>query len=45
MSDAPVMLLDPLPTTFPATVAALHRAAEEVVAPARRPPNEIAHLI
>jgi hypothetical protein len=42
MSHAPVVPLDPLPTTFPATVAALHRVAEEIVAPARKPPNEIA---
>ena len=31
-----------LPTTFPATVAALHRVAEEIIAPARKPDNEIA---
>jgi hypothetical protein len=36
------MNLEPLPTTFPATVAALHRVAEETVAPARKPDNEIA---
>ena len=36
------MNLLPLPTTFPATVAALHRVAEDVVAPARKPDNEIA---
>src|SRR3954469_5666911 len=34
--------LPPLPVTFPATVAALHRVAEDVVAPARKPDNEIA---
>jgi len=34
--------LDPLPTGFAATVASLHRLAEEVVAPARKPENEIA---
>src|SRR5262245_61875503 len=36
------MRLTPLPVTFPATVAALHRVAEEIVAPARKPDNEIA---
>jgi hypothetical protein len=36
------MNLEPLPTTFPATVAALHRVAEETVSPARKPDNEIA---
>lgn len=34
--------LQPLPDGFEATVAALHRVAEEVVAPARKPDNEIA---
>ena len=34
--------LSPLPDRFLATVAALHRVAEEVVAPARKPDNEIA---
>jgi hypothetical protein len=34
--------LSPLPGQFAATVAELHRVAEEVVAPARRPDNEIA---
>lgn len=34
--------LSPLPDGFGATVAALHRVAEEVVAPARKPDNEIA---
>ncbi|MEO8687819.1 MAG: hypothetical protein ABI611_06335 [Solirubrobacteraceae bacterium] len=34
--------LDPLPPTFAATVAALHRVAERIVAPARKPANEIA---
>lgn len=34
--------LSPLPDAFAATVAALHRVAEEVVAPARKPDNEIA---
>src|SRR6478752_2916285 len=36
------MRLSPLPTSFPTTVAALHRVAEEIVAPARKPDNEIA---
>jgi hypothetical protein len=36
------MRLTPLPVSFPATVAALHRVAEEIVAPARKPQNEIA---
>jgi hypothetical protein len=36
------MRLSPLPVSFPATVAALHRVAEEIVAPARKPDNEIA---
>ena len=36
------MVLKPLPRTFKATVAALHRVAEEIVAPARKPDNEIA---
>src|SRR4051794_23328987 len=35
-------MLPRLPTTFPATAAALHRVAEEIVAPARKPDNEIA---
>jgi hypothetical protein len=35
-------LLPPLPDGFRATVAALHRVAEDVVAPARKPDNEIA---
>jgi hypothetical protein len=34
--------LRPLPAGFAAAVAALHRVAEEVVAPARKPDNEIA---
>jgi hypothetical protein len=33
--------LAPLPDGFPAAVAALHRVAEEVLAPARKPDNEI----
>jgi hypothetical protein len=36
------MRLQPLPTGFAAHVTALHRVAEEVVAPARKPDNEIA---
>jgi hypothetical protein len=36
------MNLEPLPPTFQATVSALHRVAEDVVAPARKPDNEIA---
>ena len=34
--------LRPLPRTFPATRDGLHRVAEELVAPARKPHNEIA---
>ena len=34
--------LGTLPAAFAATVAALHRVAEQVVAPARKPDNEIA---
>jgi hypothetical protein len=34
--------LQPLPPDFGATVAALHRVAETIVAPARKPDNEIA---
>jgi hypothetical protein len=33
--------LEPLPTTFAETRAALHKVAEAVVAPARKPENEI----
>jgi hypothetical protein len=36
------MNLEPLPPSFQATVTALHRVAEDVVAPARKPDNEIA---
>ena len=36
------MNLEPLPRTFQATVTALHHVAEDVVAPARKPDNEIA---
>src|SRR3954467_1088351 len=42
MSAPPAVRLSPLPATFAATVAALHRVAEEIVAPARKPDNEIA---
>jgi hypothetical protein len=34
--------LQPLPNEFAAAVSSLHRVAEEVVAPARKPDNEIA---
>lgn len=34
--------LKPLPPDFAVTVTALHRVAEEIVAPARKPDNEIA---
>src|SRR6476619_4058105 len=34
--------LEPLPSTYVSTRDALHRVAEEVVAPARKPHNEIA---
>ena len=33
--------LRPLPSTFPTTVAALHRVAERIVSPARKPDREI----
>jgi hypothetical protein len=36
------MRLSPLPASFATTVAALHRVAEQIVAPARKPDNEIA---
>lgn len=36
------MPLQPLPPRFASTVNALHRVAEEIVAPARKPDNEIA---
>ena len=36
------MELAPLPETFAATRAALHSVAEQIVAPARKPDNEIA---
>ena len=35
-------MLEPLPDSFAATRDALHRVAEEIVAPARKPHNEIA---
>jgi hypothetical protein len=35
-------MLEPLPPSFRATVAALHLVASELVAPARKPQNEIA---
>jgi hypothetical protein len=37
--------LKPLPETFASTRDALHRVAEEVVAPARKPHNEIALVV
>jgi hypothetical protein len=43
--EADVGRLEPLPATFAATRDALHRVAEEIVAPARKPPNEIALTI
>ena len=42
MSPASVPRLLPLPASFRTTVAALHRVAEQIVAPARKPDNEIA---
>jgi hypothetical protein len=36
------MNLEPLPPSFQATVTALHHVAEDVLAPARKPDNEIA---
>src|SRR4051794_36160631 len=42
LSGPGMTTLQPLPASFPATVAALHRVAEEIVAPARKPDNEIA---
>ena len=38
----PKPALKPLPSSFATTVAALHRVAAEIVAPARKPDNEIA---
>jgi hypothetical protein len=40
MDDRPH--LDALPDSFSTTVASLHRVAEQIVAPARKPDNEIA---
>src|SRR6188472_898209 len=40
MDDPP--RLNPLPDSFAATVASLHRVAERIVAPSRKPDNEIA---
>jgi hypothetical protein len=42
MTHDPARPLVSLPATFPATVASLHRVAERVVSPARKPDNEIA---
>jgi hypothetical protein len=42
MNAETTLRLGTLPVAFPATVAALHRVAERVVAPARKPDNEIA---
>ncbi len=42
MNHEPAAPLDSLPPTFRTTVDALHRVAEQVVSPARKPPNEIA---
>jgi hypothetical protein len=42
MSSDPIPRLMPLPATFEATVHALHRVAEQVVSPARKPDDEIA---
>ena len=36
------MALSPLPSTFGATVRSLHAVAEQIIAPARKPDNEIA---
>lgn len=41
-TDADTLSLQPLPSSFAATRSALHRVAEEIVAPARKPDNEIA---
>jgi hypothetical protein len=35
-------VLEPLPPSFATTVAGLHQVAAELVAPARKPPNEVA---
>jgi hypothetical protein len=42
MDDGPPAPLTPLPPGFAATVGALHRVAERIVAAARKPDNEIA---
>lgn len=42
MSAAPIPRLRSLPDTFATTVTGLHRVAEQIVAPARKPDNEIA---
>ncbi len=42
MSQETIPRLSPLPAAFPSTGDALHRVAEQVVAPARKPHNEIA---
>ena len=42
MSPVTVPRLAPLPATFTTTVTMLHRVAEQIVAPARKPDNEIA---
>jgi hypothetical protein len=42
MNLAQAPRLGTLPVAFPATMAALHRVAEQIVAPARKPDNEIA---
>jgi hypothetical protein len=42
MNAATTPRLGTLPVAFPATVAALHRVAEQVIAPARKPDDEIA---
>jgi len=42
MGDDPIPRLARLPAAFSTTVAALHRVAEEVISPARKPQNEIA---
>ena len=38
-------MLRPLPPGFAEAVAALHRLAEQVVSPARKPANEIAATV
>ena len=42
MSPVTVPRLAPLPASFTTTVTMLHRVAEQIVAPARKPDNEIA---